>query len=44
MESIRGGANDSKAIVFNAGNTPPPYKVQKEFWNGTTWTEIADMR
>ena len=36
----RGVDNDSSGIIFGGSASP---RAQTEEWNGTTWTEVADL-
>ena len=36
-----GGQGTQTAAIAFGGN--PPYRAETEIWNGTSWTEVADL-
>ena len=38
------GTGSSTAAIGSGGNLPPsPYTANTEIWNGSSWTEVAEM-
>ena len=37
------GATNTAALAFGGNTSPPPVTAITESWNGTNWTEIADL-
>jgi hypothetical protein len=38
-----GGANGTTTAALGFGGIPFPAKAQTESWDGTSWTEVADL-
>jgi hypothetical protein len=37
------GTGDSTISAIDYGGSVPPNSVLTEVWNGTSWTEVADL-